>query len=80
MSLNIDHFRTLYPFKSHWLDRGGLRYHYLDEGAGEPLLCVHGNPTWSFMYRELIRVWAPASRPAPRTSWRRTRSTCSKTA
>ncbi len=56
MSLDINRFRSLYPFKSHWLDCGGLRYHYLDEGSGEPLLCVHGNPTWSFMYRELIRV------------------------
>jgi haloalkane dehalogenase len=46
-------FRRVYPFKSHWLDRRGLRYHYLDEGAGEPLLCVHGNPTWSFYYRNV---------------------------
>src|SRR4051812_50003304 len=36
------------------LDRGGLRYHYLDEGEGEPLLMVHGNPTWSFYYRGLV--------------------------
>jgi haloalkane dehalogenase len=34
---------------------GGLRYHYLDEGAGPVLLLVHGNPTWSFLWRELIR-------------------------
>jgi haloalkane dehalogenase len=33
----------------------GLRYHYLDEGLGEPLLMLHGNPTWSFYYRRLIR-------------------------
>jgi haloalkane dehalogenase len=45
----------LYPFASHFLDRDGLRYHYLDEGHGEPLLMLHGNPTWSFYYRDLVR-------------------------
>jgi hypothetical protein len=38
-------------------DLDGLRYHYVDEGAGDVLLCVHGNPTWSFYWRELIRSW-----------------------
>ena len=38
------------------LDRGGLRYHYLDEGEGEPVVMVHGNPTWSFYYRELVEA------------------------
>jgi cis-3-alkyl-4-acyloxetan-2-one decarboxylase len=36
------------------LDRGGLRYHFLDEGEGEPVVMVHGNPTWSFYYRGLV--------------------------
>ena len=45
----------LYPFASHWLDLEGLRYHYLDEGGGEPVVAVHGNPTWSFYYRDLVR-------------------------
>jgi cis-3-alkyl-4-acyloxetan-2-one decarboxylase len=48
-------WRALYPFESHWLDLDGVRYHYLDEGQGEPLLLVHGNPTWSFYWRELVR-------------------------
>lgn len=48
-------WRSLYPFSSHELSLAGLRYHYLDEGAGEPLLMVHGNPTWSFYWRNLIR-------------------------
>ena len=46
--------RALYPFSSHYLDRGGLRYHYLDEGAGPPVVMVHGNPTWSFYFRDLV--------------------------
>lgn len=43
-----------YPFKSHYLDLNGLKYHYLDEGSGEPVVMVHGNPTWSFYYRNLV--------------------------
>ena len=35
-------------------DRDGLRLHYIDEGAGEPVVMLHGNPTWSFYYRHLI--------------------------
>jgi haloalkane dehalogenase len=46
-----------YPFASHLLDLDGVALHYLDEGPrdGEPLLFVHGNPTWSFTWRHLIR-------------------------
>jgi haloalkane dehalogenase len=47
--------RHLYPFESNWLDLGGFRYHYLDEGAGEVVVAVHGNPTWSFYYRDLVK-------------------------
>lgn len=53
MAENPD-WRRLYPYESHWLEPDGLRYHYLDEGQGEPLLLVHGNPTWSFYWRDLI--------------------------
>ena len=44
----------LFPFQSHWLEAGGIRVHYLDEGSGMPLLMLHGNPTWSFLYRNVI--------------------------
>jgi pimeloyl-ACP methyl ester carboxylesterase len=47
---------SLYPFDGHFLDLDGLRLHYLDEGAGEPVVMVHGNPTWSFYYRDLVRA------------------------
>lgn len=36
------------------LDRAGIRLHYIDEGVGEPVVMLHGNPTWSFYYRHLI--------------------------
>lgn len=46
---------SLYPFESHWMELDdGVRMHYVDEGAGDPVLMVHGNPTWSFYYRDLI--------------------------
>lgn len=46
----------LYPFESHWLDLDGIRLHYLDEGPRDApvLLMLHGNPTWSFYYRDLV--------------------------
>ena len=45
----------LYPFESHRLDAAGAGVHYLDEGEGPPLLLLHGNPTWSFLYRDIVR-------------------------
>ncbi|ORV87237.1 haloalkane dehalogenase [Mycobacterium interjectum] len=44
----------LYPFQSRWFDSSRGRLHYIDEGAGPPLLLCHGNPTWSFLYRDII--------------------------
>ncbi|MHB1034930.1 MAG: alpha/beta fold hydrolase [Pirellulales bacterium] len=49
-----DDWRSLYPFESHALRLDGHRYHYLDEGQGPVLLLVHGNPTWSFYWRDLV--------------------------
>lgn len=55
-SNNID-WKALYPFQSHWRQTEWGRQHYLDEGAGAPLVMVHGNPTWSFYYRELVKAF-----------------------
>jgi haloalkane dehalogenase len=44
----------LFPFESHYADVAGARVHYVDEGSGPPLLLLHGNPTWSFLYREIV--------------------------
>lgn len=62
MSFDLAPFRHLYPFESHWLDLDGLRLHYLDEGSGEPIVMVHGNPTWSFFFRELVREFRATHR------------------
>jgi cis-3-alkyl-4-acyloxetan-2-one decarboxylase len=51
MSIDITKY---YPFTDRYLDLDGLSYHYLDEGTGEPVVMVHGNPSWSFYYRNLV--------------------------
>jgi len=48
--------RREYPFESRWLDVEAGRLHYVDEGQGAPVLMVHGTPTWSFMYRHLVKA------------------------
>jgi haloalkane dehalogenase len=44
----------LYPFQDRYAEIDGALVHYVDEGGGPPLLLLHGNPTWSFLYREII--------------------------
>lgn len=57
-----------YPFAPHYVEDlpgyPGLRMHHLDEGrAGEPVfLCLHGQPTWSYLYRKMLPVFAAAGR------------------
>jgi haloalkane dehalogenase len=46
--------RELYPFDNHYAEIDRCRVHYVDEGTGPPLLLLHGNPTWSFLYRSII--------------------------
>jgi len=44
----------LYPFQGRHLDVNGFRMHVLDEGHGDTVVMLHGNPTWSFYFRNLI--------------------------
>jgi haloalkane dehalogenase len=44
----------LFPFRSRFVDIDGHTVHYVDEGSGPTLLFLHGNPTWSFVYRNVI--------------------------
>ena len=58
MSDALAEFLAKHP--GHNLDLGkGVFYHYLDEGAGEPVVMVHGNPSWSFYYRKLVEALSP---------------------
>ena len=47
-----------FPFQSRYLDISGNKLHYVDEGEGPPVVLLHGNPTWSYHYRHLIRTLA----------------------
>ena len=51
-----------YPFKPNYLDVGGPRMHYLDEGPkdADPILMLHGEPTWSYLYRHMIPICTAA--------------------
>lgn len=52
-SFRID--SSLFPFQSRFLTLdSGSRIHYIDEGSGPTVLFLHGNPTWSFLYRDII--------------------------
>ena len=63
-----ERFRDLpgYPFEPHYAEIEEMRMHYLDEGHGDPILLLHGEPDWSYLYRKMIpklattfRVLAP---------------------
>jgi haloalkane dehalogenase len=54
MSVDFTPDPELYPFVSRWFDSTRGRLHYVDEGTGTPILLCHGNPTWSFLYRDII--------------------------
>ncbi len=54
MTIDFTPDPALYPFRSRWFDSSRGRVHYLDEGDGPPLLLWHGNPTWSFLYRNIV--------------------------
>lgn len=51
-----------YAFEPRYLEQDGLRMHYVDEGAGTPVLMLHGEPTWAFLYRKLIPTVAGVAR------------------
>jgi haloalkane dehalogenase len=51
-----------YAFEPRYVDQDGLRLHYLDEGAGPPVLLLHGEPTWSYLYRKVIPELVPSAR------------------
>lgn len=51
-----------YPFAPHYADLEGVRMHHVDEGAGQPILCLHGEPSWSYLYRKMIPPLAAVGR------------------
>lgn len=47
-------FDGTFPFDPHFTTAPGFRMHYVDEGSGEPIILIHGEPTWSYLYRNFI--------------------------
>jgi haloalkane dehalogenase len=43
-----------FEYEPHYTEVDGLRMHYVDEGRGDPVVCFHGEPTWSYLYRKMI--------------------------
>jgi haloalkane dehalogenase len=47
-------FDGTFPFAPHFSTATGFQMHYVDEGKGEPIVCLHGEPTWGYLYRHFI--------------------------
>jgi acyl-CoA synthetase (AMP-forming)/AMP-acid ligase II/pimeloyl-ACP methyl ester carboxylesterase len=58
----VSELGSLYPFESRFAQIDGCRMHYIDEGSGPVVVLLHGNPTWSFYYRNLISDLATSFR------------------
>jgi len=54
--------RQEYPFEPHFFKTPAGNMHYVDEGTGEPIVFVHGNPSWSFEFRKLIKGFSRTNR------------------
>src|SRR5437868_8560490 len=51
-----------FPYAPHFIEINGTQLHYVDEGAGETILCLHGEPTWAFLYRKMIPLFVGAGK------------------
>jgi haloalkane dehalogenase len=51
-----------YPYPPRYVEIEGLRMAYVETGAGDPILCLHGEPTWGYLYRRMIPTLAAAGR------------------
>lgn len=54
MDIRTETFGGAFPWTSKYVDVGGQKIAYVDEGDGEPIVMLHGNPTWGFLYRKFI--------------------------
>ena len=72
MSPDLDHgqaptapdwtFGGSWPYDPRSFEHGGVRLHYVDEGSGEPVVMLHGNPTWGYVYRGFVARLADSRR------------------
>jgi pimeloyl-ACP methyl ester carboxylesterase len=54
-----------WPYEPKFKRVNGWRMHYIDEGAGDPVVLLHGNPAWGFLYRKFVRPLTAAGRRVP---------------
>ncbi len=62
LSIKDETFGETFPFAPHYLNINGSPIHYVDEGAGAPVLLLHGDPTWGYLYRRFIPALSSDSR------------------
>jgi pimeloyl-ACP methyl ester carboxylesterase len=55
-------FQDTWPFAPHFYTEGGFSQHYVDEGSGRPVLLLHGQPTWGYIFRNFIPALAATNR------------------
>lgn len=55
-------FDGTWPFQPRFFEGSGFRMHYVDEGSGDPIVCLHGEPTWGYLYRRFIPPFAVSHR------------------
>ncbi|SPP92961.1 alpha/beta fold hydrolase [Bradyrhizobium vignae] len=55
-------FNGSWPFQPRYFEGNGFRMHYIDEGSGDPIVCLHGEPTWGYIYRRFIPPLAASHR------------------
>ena len=54
LAIKDETFEGTFPFASHYYSANGIDLHFVDEGSGEPIVMVHGDPTWGYLYRNFI--------------------------
>ena len=58
----VKEISTDFPFSSKYIEVHGANMHYIDEGSGDPILFLHGNPTSSYLWRNIIPYLVPHGR------------------
>ena len=62
LDIRNETFNGTFPFKPHYNAINGFQMHYADEGEGDPVVCVHGEPTWGYLYRKFINTLSDNNR------------------
>jgi len=69
-SIKDETFAGTFPFTPHYHEVNGVALHFVDEGSGGPIVLLHGDPTWGYLYREGLRARGGAgTRPRIGRCW-----------